>query len=94
MTEFQVFSAAPFIIAWKALKEFVQNGGKMRLVCSPYISDPDEAALSQAYSARNNQLLADSIKEEVEALFQIDVQCYSDGSYSSQDYSISWNTRW
>ena len=24
----------------------------------------------------------------------IDVQCYSDGSYSSQDYSISWNTRW
>ena len=23
-----------------------------------------------------------------------DVQCYSDGSYSSQDYSISWNTRW
>ena len=26
--------------------------------------------------------------------FAIDVQCYSDGSYSSQDYSVSWNTRW
>lgn len=64
------FSSTIYIIAWKALKEFVQNGGKMRLVCSPYISDPDEAALSQGYSARNNQLLADSIKEEVEALFQ------------------------
>jgi hypothetical protein len=24
----------------------------------------------------------------------IDVQCYSDGSYSSQDYSVSWSTRW
>ena len=23
-----------------------------------------------------------------------DVQCYSDGSYSSQDYSVSWNNRW
>ena len=26
--------------------------------------------------------------------FAVDVQCYSDGSYSSQDYSISWNVRW
>ena len=26
--------------------------------------------------------------------FAVDVQCYSDGSYSSQDYSVSWNTRW
>ena len=26
--------------------------------------------------------------------FAIDAQSYSDGSYSSQDYSVSWNTRW
>lgn len=26
--------------------------------------------------------------------FAIDVQTYTDGSYSSQDYSVSWNTRW
>ncbi len=63
------FGSTIYIIAWSALKEFIQNGGKMRLVCSPYISDVDEAALSEGYSARNNQLLADSIKEEVEALF-------------------------
>lgn len=64
------FGSTIYIIAWSALKEFVQNDGKIRLVCSPYISDSDEAALSQGYSARNNQLLADSIKEEVEELFQ------------------------
>jgi len=64
------FGSTIYIIAWSALKEFIQNGGKIRLVCSPYISDSDEVALSQGYSARNNQLLADSIKEEVEALLQ------------------------
>ena len=26
--------------------------------------------------------------------FAIDVQTYTDGSYSSQDYSLSWSTRW
>lgn len=26
--------------------------------------------------------------------FAFDVQCYNDGSYSSQDYSVSWTTRW
>jgi superfamily II DNA or RNA helicase len=64
------FGSTIYIVAWSALKEFVQNGGKMRLICSPYISDSDQAALSEGYSARNNQLLAHSIKEEVEALFQ------------------------
>lgn len=63
------FGSTIYIIAWNALKEFIQNGGKMRLVCSPYISEIDEAALAEGYSARNNQLLADSIKEEVESLF-------------------------
>jgi len=64
------FGSTIYIIAWSALKDFIQNGGKMRLICSPYISDSDQVALSEGYSARNNQLLADSIKEEVEALFQ------------------------
>ncbi|GHT01985.1 DNA-repair protein [Synergistales bacterium] len=63
------FSSTIYIIAWSALKEFIYNNGKIRLICSPYITDTDEAALAEGYSARNNQLLADSIKEEVEALF-------------------------
>jgi hypothetical protein len=64
------FGSTIYIIAWSALKEFIQNGGKMRLVCSPYISEADEIALSEGYSARNDQILADSLKKEVEALFE------------------------
>ena len=65
------FSSTIYIIAWDALKEFIQNKGKMRLVCSPYISDADESALTEGYSARSNQVLADAIKEEVRAMFDI-----------------------
>jgi superfamily II DNA or RNA helicase len=63
------FSSTIYIIAWSALKEFIAGGGRMRLVCSPYISDADEAALAEGYSARNNILLAEAIKAEIEELF-------------------------
>lgn len=63
------YGSTIYIIAWKALKEFINNGGKMRLVCSPYISDADEAALAEGYSARNNQLLEESLRQEVEDMF-------------------------
>ena len=63
------FSSTIYVIAWSALKEFIQNNGKMRLICSPYISDSDQAALSEGYSARSNQLLAESIRAEIDALF-------------------------
>lgn len=63
------FGSTIYIIAWEALKEFINKNGKMRIICSPYISDEDQTALSEGYSARNSTLLANSIKEEVEALF-------------------------
>jgi len=63
------FGSTIYIIAWGALKEFIANGGKMRLICSPYLSDTDEAALAQGYSARSNQILEESLRQEVESLF-------------------------
>lgn len=63
------FGSTIYIIAWSALKQFIVNGGRMRLICSPVISDDDEAALTEGYSARNNELLASAIKKEVETLF-------------------------
>ena len=63
------FGSTIYIIAWSALKEFIEHGGRMRIICSPYISDIDEAALAEGYSARNDDILAGSIKQEVEALF-------------------------
>lgn len=63
------FGSTVYIIAWSALKEFIKSGGKMRLICSTYISDSDEAALTEGYSARNDEILAKAIREEVESLF-------------------------
>ncbi|ASS37453.1 type III restriction endonuclease subunit R [Mogibacterium pumilum] len=64
------FGSTIYIIAWDALKEFINNSGKMRLICSPYISEADEAALSEGYNARSSQLLADSIIKEFEAMVE------------------------
>lgn len=63
------FSSTIYIIAWDALKEFINNNGKMRIICSPYISEEDQIAMSEGYSARNDAILTNSLKDEVEALF-------------------------
>ena len=41
----------------------------MRLICSPYVSDEDAAALANGYSAKNDELLAESLAKELQALF-------------------------
>ena len=63
------FGSTIFIIAWDALQEFVENHGTMRIVCSPYVSDEDAMALANGYSAKSDSILAASLAEEVEALF-------------------------
>jgi superfamily II DNA or RNA helicase len=62
------FGSTIYIIAWDALREFILNQGKIRIICSPYISDEDHEAMDKGYSARNNEILATSIKEEVQSL--------------------------
>ena len=64
------FGSTIYILAWDALKEFIENKGKMRLVCSPYVSDEDAKALAEGYSARTDQILTRSINEEVAGLFE------------------------
>lgn len=46
------FSSTVFLLAWPSLKEFVAAGGKMRLICSPVLSDRDHSALRDGYSRR------------------------------------------
>jgi len=64
------FGSTIYIIAWDALKEFVDNGGRMRIVCSPFVSDEDAIALSEGYSARNNEILAKAIEQEAKTLLE------------------------
>lgn len=46
------FSSTIFLLAWPSLKEFVAAGGKMRLICSPVLSEGDHEALREGYSER------------------------------------------
>lgn len=63
------FSSAIYIIAWSALQQFVDNGGHMRVICSPCISDSDKAAMEEGYSNRNNDIIKESLDREIEELF-------------------------
>lgn len=46
------FSSTVFLLAWPSLKAFAGAGGKMRLICSPILSDDDHEALREGYSER------------------------------------------
>lgn len=63
------FGSTIYIIAWSALQDFVSNGGKMRIICSPCVSDMDKAAMSEGYSAKNNEIIRKSLMKELDDLF-------------------------
>ena len=46
------FSSTIFLLAWPTLKAFAAGGGKMRLICSPVLSEGDHEAFRQGYSER------------------------------------------
>jgi superfamily II DNA or RNA helicase len=66
------FSSAIYIIAWDAIKEFVMKQGKIRLVCSPMLSDVDQEALRKGYEAKEDTMIYNSIMSEIDSLFTSD----------------------
>lgn len=66
------FGSTIYIIAWPALKEFVNNGGKIRLICSPFLSEEDQQAIEEGYSSKADSILLQAIEKEIEELFSID----------------------
>lgn len=62
------FSSSIYIIAWPSLKSFVLRGGKMRIICSPVLSQNDIDALNEGYSERVEEVNADYLCEEVNRL--------------------------
>ena len=59
------FGSTIYIIAWSAIKEFIANSGKMRIICSPYIVESDREALKEGYSARTKETVFEALKEEI-----------------------------
>lgn len=61
------FSSAIYALAWPSLREFVSKGGKMRLICSPVLSDTDADAMSEGYAARD-AIQGELLKNEFQRL--------------------------
>lgn len=55
------FSSTVFLLAWPSLKAFALAGGKMRLICSPVLSEQDHEAFRQGYSERAEAEAAEGI---------------------------------
>lgn len=64
------FRSTIFIIAWDSLKQFVSNGGKMRIICSPFMNLPDQLAAEEGYLARTSEDATKALIEEIEELLQ------------------------
>lgn len=62
------FRSAVFIIAWPALREFVERGGRIRILCSQVLSTKDVEALDAGYAARLDGRLAERLRDEVATL--------------------------
>lgn len=66
------FGSTVYVIAWKALKDFVANGGKMRIICSPVLTQEDRAALEEGDCAKKDEVLKAAMSAELDALLQDD----------------------
>ena len=66
------FGSTIYILAWSALQEFVENRGRIRIICSPVISDSDKEAMTEGYSAVNDDIIKESLAKELEELFAVD----------------------
>lgn len=66
------FGSTIYILAWSALQEFIENGGSIRIICSPVLSDSDKQALTEGYSAVNDSIIKESLAKELEELFALD----------------------
>ncbi|OWW18370.1 DEAD/DEAH box helicase family protein [Noviherbaspirillum denitrificans] len=62
------FSSAIYALAWPSLREFVDNGGRIRLICSPVLSEGDVSAMTAGYAARNEEAQGNLLKEEFRQL--------------------------
>ena len=67
------FSSAIYVIAWSALKEFVLKGGRMRIICSPFLGSEDIAALSEGNASRLGESASDVLKDEFRAMLSSSV---------------------
>lgn len=66
------FSSTIFLLAWPSLKAFAAAGGKMRLICSPILSEGDHEALRGGYSERGEVACGEAMAAAFQRLVESD----------------------
>ena len=62
------FGSAIYVIAWEALKDFLANNGKIRIICSPFISEEDAAALAEGNKAKVDEIVQSALLSELQRM--------------------------
>src|SRR5205809_1075712 len=64
------FSSTIYILAWPALRDFVQRGGRIRLLCSPFLAAQDTAAIELGYTAKTEESVGQLLREEISGMLK------------------------
>lgn len=64
------YGSTVYIIAWDALKDFISNNGKMRIVCSPILTAEDKAALEEGDRAKSDAIIASALVQELQGMLE------------------------
>ena len=63
------FGSTVYLLSWSCLKEFINNGGKIRIICSPYLSKPDQEAIDEGLMAKSSSEQKEGLFNEFKVIF-------------------------
>ncbi len=66
------FSSSVYVITWDALREFISKGGRIRIICSPFLSDEDIEAVDRGNIAKRDEIIQRSLQEELQYMLSKD----------------------
>lgn len=66
------FGSTIYILAWSSLKDFVKHDGKMRIICSPFLTEDDQKAIQEGQESKREHILRESLAKEFNTLFNSD----------------------
>ena len=72
------FGSTVYLLSWSKLKEFVEGGGHMRIICSPYLTEQDQNAIQEGTLSLSSPELHNKLfKEFINFnLFFINFNCF------------------
>lgn len=65
------FASSVFAIAWPSMRTFIRsNSGKIRLLCSPRLAEPDATGIISGYRARSESELSAELRRELDSMLE------------------------